>query len=185
MTIASFILLSADAVESGDKLGGIIKNFGVHWSLFVSQLISFLIVCFVLKKFAYGPVLEMLDKRRARIADGETKLVEIEKKLAASETEKAALLEKANADAKRLITEAKDSAAAISEQKAQEAVNQAQTILAKAKEAAQAERATVAAELKQQFGRLVVATTSQVTGKTLDQNDQKRINDEAVLSINN
>ena len=43
----------------------------------------------------------------------------------------------------------------------------------------------MAAELKQEFGRLVVATTSQVTGKTLDDSDQKRINDEAVLSINN
>jgi len=184
MTVPSFILLAAEATESGDKFGDLIKNFGVHWSLFFSQLVSFLIVCFILKKFAYGPIMDLLEKRRTRIADGEAKLVEIEQKLADSEKEKAALLEKANADAKRLIGEAKESASALSEQKAQEATTQAQTILAKAQEAAIAERATVAAELKQQFGRLVVATTAQVTGKTLDDSDQRRINEEAVLTIN-
>ena len=185
MTFPSFILLAVEATESGDKLSGLLKNFGVHWSLFISQLVSFLIVCFVLKKYAYGPILEMLDKRRDRIADGETKLKEIEQKLADSEKEKDALLAKANADASRLITEAKDSATALGEQKAQEATSQAQIILAKAQEAARAERTTMAAELKQEFGRLVVATTSQVTGKALDDNDQKRLNEEAAHSINN
>ena len=61
---------------------------------------------------------------------------EIQKKLDESEQEKAALLEKANADAKRMISEAKQSATALGEQKAQEAVAQAQTILNKAQEAA-------------------------------------------------
>lgn len=180
-----FFIIADASGESSDVVGKIVKTFGVHWGLFISQLISFLVVCFVLKKFAYGPVMEMLDQRRTRIEDGEAKLVEIEQQLADSEKEKAALIEKANADAKRLITEAKESAAALSEQKAQEASTQASTIISKAQEAAKAERATMAAELKQEFGRLVVATTSQVTGKTLDDSDQKRINDEAVLSINN
>jgi F-type H+-transporting ATPase subunit b len=137
-----------------------------------------------LKKFAYAPVLEILDKRRNRIAEGEAKMEAIQKKLDESEQEKAALLEKANADAKRMISEAKESATALGEQKSQEAVAQAQTILNKAQEAARAERAALATELKQEFGRLVVATTCQVTGKELNASDQKRINEEAVSSIN-
>lgn len=184
MTIPSFIVLAAE-VESGDKLGQIIKTFGVHWSLFISQLISFLIVCAVLKKFAYGPLIGMLETRRARIADGEAKLVEIETKLAESEATTAALIATANDDAKRLIGEAKTSAANIGEQKAQEAVAEAKNIIAKAEKAAQAERAAMSAELKQEFGRLVVATTSQVSGKVLTQDDQARINQEALSSVQN
>ena len=188
MTVPAFILAAADAtteVAAQNPVDKIVKTFGLHWSLFFSQLVAFLIVCFLLKKFAYGPVMEMLEQRRKRIEDGEAKLVEIEQKLADSEKEKAELLEKANNDAKRLITEAKTSAAALSEQKAQEAVSQAQSILAKAQEAARAERAAMSAELKQEFGRLVVATTSKVTGKTLDDNDQKRISEEALSSVQN
>ena len=186
MNFPNFILASTDAApaESGGGAQELIRNFGWHPSLFFSQLIAFLIVCFLLKKFAYGPVMEMLEQRKQRIEDGETKLIEIEKQLEESEAQRAALIEKANDDAKRMITEAKDSATAIGEQKAQEAVAQAQTILNKAQEAARAERASMAAELKQEFGRLVVATTSQVAGKELDEKDQKRINEEAVSSLN-
>jgi len=187
MTLPAFILASAEA-PAGDAdqnpVDKIVDTFGLHWSLFFSQLVAFLIVCFLLKKFAYGPVMEMLEQRKQRIADGEEKLVEIEKQLEESEAQKAKLLEKANADAKRLINEAKTSATTLAEKKAQDAVAQASVILNKASEAARAERAAMAAELKQEFGRLVVATTSQVTGKELNASDQKRINEEAVSSLN-
>lgn len=186
MTLPAFILAAASsaAPASDDPVKKIVDTFGLHWSLFLSQLVAFLVVCFLLKKFAYGPVMEMLEQRKQRIADGEAKLAEIEKQLEESEAQKAALIEKANADAKRLISEAKTSATALAEKKAHEAVAQAQVILGKAQEAARAERSAMAAELKQEFGRLVVKTTSQVTGKELNESDQKRLNEEAVSSLN-
>ena len=175
-------ILAVAGTEAAQQ--GFLETFGVNWPFFIAQLVNFVLVLFVLKKFAFGPIQGILEKRRQRIAEGEAKMEEIQKKLDESEQEKAALLEKANADAKRMISEAKQSATALGEQKAQEAVAQAQTILNKAQEAARAERAALATELKQEFGRLVVATTCQVTGKELNASDQKRINEEAVSSIN-
>ena len=173
MLLDTFQILASAPVEAGGGEGPfkeITTKFNVSWASFIAQWVNFIIVCLLLRKFAYGPVLKILDKRRNRIAEGEAKMEEIQKKLDKSEQEKAALLEKANADAKRMISEAKQSATALGEQKAQEA--------------ARAERAALAAELKQEFGRLVVATTCQVTGKELNASDQKRINEEAVSSIN-
>jgi F-type H+-transporting ATPase subunit b len=175
-------ILAVAGTEAAQQ--GFLETFGVNWPFFIAQLINFVLVLFVLKKFAFGPIQGILEERRNRIAEGEAKMEEIQKKLDESEQEKAVLLDKANADAKRMISEAKQSATALGEQKAQEAVAQAQTILNKAQEAARAERAALAAELKQEFGRLVVATTCQVTGKELNASDQKRINEEAVSSIN-
>ena len=175
-------ILAVAGTEAAQQ--GFLETFGVNWPFFIAQLINFVLVLFVLKKFAFVPLQGILEDRRQRIAEGEAKMEEIQKKLDESEQEKAALLEKANADAKRMISEAKESATALGEQKAQEAVAQAQTILNKAQEAARAERAALATELKQEFGRLVVATTCQVTGKELNASDQKRINEEAVSSIN-
>ena len=122
-------------------------------------MINFFLVIFVLKKFAFGPIQTILEQRRNRIAEGEEKLKRIEKQLAESEQTTAAAIAKANEDAVRLINEAKQGAAAFSEQKAQEAISQAQQILAKAEAAAK------------------------VTGKVLDDKDQKRINDEALAKI--
>ena len=83
----------------------------------------------------------------------------------------------------RLINEAKQGAHTFSEQKAQEAIAQAQSILTKAEAAAKADRDRLIAELKGEFGRLVAATTAQVTGKVLNADDQKRINEDALAKV--
>jgi len=163
----------------------ILNDFGVTGPLFIAQVINFIIVLFVLKKFAFGPIQAMLEQRKNRIAEGEEKLKRIETQLAESEERTTAAIEEANSTAKRLIGEAQESAAALSEQKTQEAIASAQGILSKAEEAAKAERAQMVTELKQDFGRLVAATTANVTGKVLNDDDNRRINEEAVASIEN
>jgi len=180
-----FDLLAVTPPVEGDGgvAGEIMRTFHVDKAFFFSQVVSFLIVAFLLKKFAFGPIQKMLEERRGRIAEGEAKLKQIEQQLADSERSTAAAIAKANADAARLVDEAKTSAAALSEQKAQEAIASAQQILAKAEAAAAAERAAIKAELKQEFGRLVTATTAQVTGKVLTTDDQARINQEALASV--
>lgn len=171
--------LAAAAAEAGGPLA----PFKVHGALLTAQVINVIIVFLVLKKFAFGPIQQMLEQRRLRIAEGEEKLKRIEKQLAESEQNTNAAIAKANEEALRLINEAKEGAHAFSEQKAQEAISQAQQILAKAETAAQAERQLIAQELKSEFGRLVAATTAQVTGKVLTAEDQKRINEDALAKV--
>lgn len=175
-------MINTLAAEGFTKL---FNDFGITWPFFIAQLINFIIVIIVLKKYAFGPIIAMLEKRKHRIAEGEEKLKRIEAQLAESEERTAAALDKANADAKRLIAEAKESAATLNEEKTQEAIAKAQGILAKAEEAAKAERNQMVAELKQDFGRLVAATTASVTGKVLDEEDNRRINEEALASMEN
>jgi F-type H+-transporting ATPase subunit b len=168
------------ASEAG---GGMLGPFGFNGPLLIAQLINFILVIFVLKKFAFGPIQQMLEQRRARIAEGEEKLKRIEKQLADSEEQTAAAIAEANQEAQRLIDEARDSAASLSETKAREAMDHAQQILAKAEAAAKAERQQIAAELKKEFGKLVASTTAQVTGKVLAEEDKQRINQDALAKV--
>lgn len=174
---------SAAAESSGGVVEQISKTFHIEWGLFIPQVICFLIVAALLRKFAFAPVQKMLETRRERIAAGEDKLRQIEQQLADSDKRTAEAIVKANEEAKRMINEARDAAAAISEQKAQEAILQAQQIMAKAESAAKAERAQMAAELRSEFGRLVAATTAQVTGKVLTDEDRRRINEESLAKV--
>jgi len=169
--------------EGGGVVSDIAGTFKVQWPFFISQCISFLIVCLLLAKFAFRPIQKMLEQRSQRIADGEEKLKKIEQQLADSEKRTTEAIAKANDDAKRLIEEAKESAVMLSEQKAQEAVSQAQQILSKAEVAARAEREQMATELRKEFGRLVATTTANVTGKVLTDADRQRINEEALANI--
>ncbi|MES2923392.1 MAG: F0F1 ATP synthase subunit B [Verrucomicrobiota bacterium] len=171
------------AAEHSGVLETISKTFGLNVPFFIAQVVNFILVIFVLKKFAFGPVQAILEQRRSRIAEGEAKLKQIEKQLAESEATTAAAIAKANDEAVRMINEAKQGAAAFSEQKTQEAISSAQQILAKAEAAAKADRERLSTELKREFGRLVAATTSQVTGKVLTAEDQKRINEDALARV--
>jgi F-type H+-transporting ATPase subunit b len=179
------ILAASGGVASDLKAVGenLQQQFGLHGQLLISQMVGFLIFAFLLKKFAFGPIQAMLEQRRERIAAGEEKLKRIEKQLADSEVTTAAAIAKANEEAMRLIDEARQGAQTFSEQKAQEAIAQAQQILAKADAAAQAERERLAAEIKREFGRLVATTASQATGGVLTDEQHKRLHDEALAKI--
>lgn len=176
---------AAPAQDSGvvGTFKEIATNFKILPELFIPQCISFLLVAILLKKFAFGPVVAMLEQRKQRIADGEAKLKQIEKQLADSAAHTAEVIAKANADAKRMIEEAKASATSLSEQKAQEAIATAQSIIAKAEAAAQAERAQIAADLKREFGRLVASTAQNATSGKLTAEQQRAINEEALTRV--
>ncbi|MCX6876491.1 MAG: ATP synthase F0 subunit B [Verrucomicrobia bacterium] len=169
--------------EGENAVSELLGKFGVTWPFFIAQVICFILVMIVLKKYAFGPVQAMLEQRRARIAEGEDKLTQIEKQLAESAQTTAAAIAKASAEALRMINEAKQGAAAFSEQKAQEAIAQAQQILVKAEAAAKADRERLSVELKREFGRLVAATTAQVADKVLTADDQKRLNEATLIKV--
>ncbi|HEX2750329.1 MAG TPA: ATP synthase F0 subunit B [Verrucomicrobiales bacterium] len=163
----------------------ILHQLGIDTPKLFAQIIIFGIVYFVLKKYAFGPVTDMLETRQRRIAEGEENLKKIKENLASSEAQAAAALSKANADADRMVKEAKDAAAAVGAAEQQKAVAEAAAIISKAREASELERARIMGELKRDFGRLVVDATSRVSGKALNEEDHARLNSEALAQVSN
>ena len=158
-------------------------TFGWNWQLFLSQVVSFSIVAFLLRRFAYKPILAVLEERRQRIAEGLLNAEKIKQQLAEAEQRHAEILAKANAQAQKMIDEARDSAAHVAERKQQEAIAAAEQIVAKAREASAIEHERTMTELKRELGRLVVDTTAKVTGKVLTSEDQRRLQEEASRQI--
>jgi F-type H+-transporting ATPase subunit b len=159
------------------------ETFGFDWKIFFSQVISFIIVALVLRRFAYKPILAVLEERRKRIEEGLLNADKIKQQLAEAEQRHAEILAKANERAQNLIDDARVSAAHIADQKQQEAISAAEQIIAKAQEAVAIEREKTMADLKRELGRLVVDTTAKVTGKVLTAEDQRRLQEEASRQI--
>jgi F-type H+-transporting ATPase subunit b len=164
-------------------MGDILKVFGLQWGPFLAQVIIILIVYLILSKYAFGPVMELLEARRRKIAAGEEGLKKIKEDLEQAEEKVQGMLDKANNDAERLIAEARESAESVRNQKTQAAVVEANQIVEKAREASKLEHDRVMSELKTDFGRLVIGATSKVSGKVLDDKDQKRINEEVAGQV--
>jgi len=154
------------------------SELGIQWKILLAQTISFSVVFFVLWRFAYRPVFNMLEVRRQKIAEGLANAEKIKARLAQTEAGQQKILAEAGDKANGLIDEARAAAARVREQEIQKAVAAAEQIIAKAREAAAQDHARMLAELKREVGRLVVQTTATVTGKILTLEDQRRLAEE-------
>ncbi len=179
--IMAALLLQAQATSG--RAERIATVFGVDWPHLIAQIISFCIVCAVLYRFAYRPILKMLEERRQQIELGLANAEKIKAELSRTEAQRQEVMMQANAQATRFIEEARAAAARVQEQETQKAIAAAEQIIAKSREAAQQDYARMLAELKREVGRLVVETTATVTGKILTPEDQRRLAEETARQL--
>jgi F-type H+-transporting ATPase subunit b len=170
----------ADIIQNFQDIG---TKTGFTLPQFLAQCVAVTILFLLLNKLAWKPVVKMLDERRQIIADSITNADKIKKELADAETQRLAVIGKANEKANVIIAEAEKSAAALTEQRAKEATRQAEDIIKNAHEAAVLDRNRLMAELKTHLGELVIQTTQKVTGKVLTPEDQSRLNSETLSQL--
>lgn len=181
MIVNAFLLLQEGA--NAGRPERIVKVFGVDWAHLVPQIISFCIVCALLYKFAYQPILQMLEERRRQIAQGLANNEKIKEELARTEAMRHEVMMQANVQATKLIEEARAAAGRLQEQETQKAIAAAEQIIFKSREAAAQDYARMLMELKREVGRLVVQTTAAVTGKILTADDQRRLAEETAKRL--
>lgn len=161
----------------------IIHTLGIDWDKLIAQTISFSVFLWVLWRFAYKPVLDILEKRRAKIEESLANAEKIKKDMERTELEKREIILKANEQAVQIVGEAQKAAAAQSEKKIQEAISQAETMIKKAEAAIDLERDKMMTELKKEVAHLVVETTAKVAGKVLTKEDHSRLNEETIKHL--
>ena len=174
------LFAAGDLIELAKATG---EQFGFNKQLFFSQIVSFIIVAFLLHRFAYKPILQVLDERRRKIAEGLANAEKIKQELALAQAKAQEILNQANAQANKMMEEARAAAAKVQEQESQKAIAAAKEIVEKARQATEAEHSRMLTELRREVGRLVVATTAKVTGKVLTPDDQNRLADEAARQL--
>jgi F-type H+-transporting ATPase subunit b len=169
--------------ETGGQVQQIANTFGVDWPHLIAQIISFCIVCFLLHRFAYKPILKMLEERQRQIAQGLADTEKIKAELAQTEAQRHEIMILANAQATKLIEEARAAADQVHQQEAIKAIAAADQIIEKAREAAAYQHAVMLAELKREVGGLVVRATATITGKILTPDDQRRMAEETTRQL--
>ena len=161
----------------------IARTFGVDWPHLIAQTVSFGIVCAILYRLAYTPILRMLEARREQIVSGLANAEKIKAELARIETERLAILARAGDEGRQLIADARAAAARVEAAETRKATAVAEQILARAQEAAARDHARMLAELKHEVGRLVIQTTASVTGNVLTADDRHRLAEETADRI--
>ncbi len=116
----------------------IARTFGVDWPHLLAQTISFSIVCALLYRFAYAPVLTMLATRRQQIAQGLANTEKINAELAAIDIRRQEVLADVHSQAARILADARTAAKRLADQETLHARMLVQQIMARGRDAAEA-----------------------------------------------
>ncbi len=111
----------------------ILYNFGFQPILFFAQIVNFLIIYLVLKKYLYKPVLKILQDRRQQIEEGIKKAEESARLLEETVQKEEKILKEAQEKAKKLIEEAKAQRDAIIKQTEEDTKKQVDAMLQEAR----------------------------------------------------
>jgi F-type H+-transporting ATPase subunit b len=88
----------------------IITNFGINPILLIAQIVNFLILLYLLKRFAYKPIFTMLEGRKKTIEEGLKNAEEAKKAFDKAIEEEKKILRKAQDAAKQILSDAKNQA---------------------------------------------------------------------------
>jgi F-type H+-transporting ATPase subunit b len=157
-----------------------LKDFGIQPILLLAQIVNFLILLFLLKKFLYGPIVKVLDQRKQTIEESLKNAEKIEANLAKTEEDYDKKIEKAATEARKIVDEATKSASEIISEARTQASAEMQDILKKGQDSIEMERQKMQQEMRAELTQLVINTLEKVTGKVVSKKDQIDIIEKAV-----
>jgi F-type H+-transporting ATPase subunit b len=154
------------------------EALGINLGLLIVQIIAFIIVFLTLNAWVYGPMLNMMESRKQKIAQGlEDARVAAEAR-ANAEKEAAKVITDAQTEASKIVREATERAAVAG----QDVKAAAEAEAAKAREAAiaeaEVERNRILGDLRSQVASLAIAAANKLVGESLDEKRQRALLDE-------
>ena len=160
-----------------------LADFGVQPLLLAAQVVNFLILLFILKKFLYKPILKVLETRKNKIAESLRKAEEIEIKMQKASEEADRIIARSLEESKKILDETNKAGALLLED-----YNKAGAeILQRASEDAlkfnEIEREKLKQEIRENLGGLVVLAFEKVTGKKITKEDQKNIIEKEIRNL--
>jgi F-type H+-transporting ATPase subunit b len=157
-------------------LGGL----GINLWFLASQIVSFLILWYVLAKWVYPAIMKTLDKRALVIREGVENASKARQELSEAETRVAQMLEEARKEAARTLAQATQAAEHVRDEIEQEARNRANEIVQQAQVRIQQEVSQARSELRKQVADLAILAAGQVIHTSLDDAGHRRLVEEFV-----
>ena len=134
----------------------------------IAQLLIFLVMLGVLYRFAWGPLLRILNERRERIAQGVEATERAKRELEEAERERQAKLEEARREAQTMLDRIAKQAEDLRKELEAKAREQAEALIARARAEIQQERAKAVEDLREQVADLAVMAAGRIIGESLD-----------------
>ena len=137
------------------------------FGLLIWTLLAFLIVFFILKKFAWKPILASLKERETGIADSLATADRVKAEMAAMKSENEALLAAAREERAQMVKDAKETSSKMISEAKEKARTEYDRIIAEAQVAILQQKNAALTEVKNQVGNLVIEVSEKVLRREL------------------
>ena len=161
----------------------LLHEFGVDWKLLLAQAVNFFVLLVLLKKFAYGPILKLLRKRREEIRKGVLFTKEAGERLGQIEKKEEEVLGEAREQALKIVGEAEELAKKRKDELLQEANRKVEGVVAGAKRAIAQEKSKMGEEVYTEARILVEKGIERVIGALPAQEKNRKLIDEALREL--
>jgi F-type H+-transporting ATPase subunit b len=161
----------------------ILDKFGISFISVAAEIVNFLIIFYVLKRFAYKPIFNILKKRQDSIKEGLEKAEEGKKALENAQAEEKKIIKSANESASQIIKDAREQAATIVKDAQDKAKNESARTIIDAKAQIEIERKEAEAKILKDVTRLSVEVLRKSLSKILTDKDQDEVVKRAITSL--
>ena len=151
----------------------------------IAQILNFLFLVFVLAKFAYKPLLNIMEERKNKIAADLEAADAAKAEAEAVKSEYAAKLADARQEAQAIVEAARKSAQAAHDKIMAETKAEQDQVVAAAKEATELEKQKALADVRAQVISLSMMAASKIVEQKLGSEEDKKMAGEIVDSIIN
>jgi F-type H+-transporting ATPase subunit b len=154
------------------------EKLGLNLGYLIFQILNFTIVCILLYAWAYKPILNMMDKRKTKIAQGLEDARVASEARANAEQEAAKILAEAQSKANTVIHESTERAEAVALEIHATAIADATKEREASMAEVQIERDRMLGDLRSQIAALAIAAAQKLVGEALDEKRQHALIDE-------
>lgn len=155
-----------------------LDSLGIDFKILLAQIINFLLLLLILRKFLYGPIVGMLDKRKKSIEEGLKNAEDARMAIEKAQEDYEQKISAAVKEADKILTEAKKQAKSEAEQIVSAANKNSTEMIEKTKKQIETEKTRIISEAKRDLADLVIKATEKIIAKDPDKNSVKEVIDE-------
>lgn len=151
------------------------EALGINLGFILMQILLFIILMMVLRNYAYDPIINLLEERKAKIAKGleDARQASIARENADAEAKK--ILDAARSEAAKVRQDAAVQAEETAKGITAQANEEAKSIVASARGDAEEERNRILSELRGQVAAISIAAANKLVGESLDEGRQRSL----------
>lgn len=146
----------------------VLAKLGIDWKLLIAQAVNFIVLLWVLKRYAYRPILRALEARTKKIEQGLKDAALSQEKLASSVEEEKKVMAAAREEAREILMKAEASAKERDARMLEETKGKIDKMISDADAHLAEEKARLIREAKSELSELVVTATKKVLGDAVD-----------------